>query len=1483
MTSNQKTQFKALQEITKKIKKSGAFDEIYYLSQFEKNEKKPSNAIKHYLLRDWNTGYNPHPCFDGKFYYENNTDIQKVNMHPFLHFVLYGHNEARYTREDFFLPRFKEEHPEINGQSINPFQHYTKVYGQKLPLSRKEQRKTDSSAPEQRPHKSNIIVPASIEHSPIFESFNTRPELIGRIDVLKNGRIAGWAINLSSREEVLEVEVIINGVPYQTKPLSVERPDVALIYPGNPLCGFDFNIPDHSISLERYSVSLRIKGTQTYLSSRVLNTIVQKNSKKSTTPKQTFNASTPDITIIIPIYNAASQLQECIESVIRYTNLSTKVRSVILSDDASPDPEIRKILDLYSKRNKFTVISHDQNVGYTENINQAIAQTNDTDIVLLNSDTRVTPNWLEMMQRAVLQSSFIGTGSAVSDNAGAFSVPNRNTTNVLPTWFTEEEYGRLITHTSTFQHSRLPTTSGFCMYIKRAVIDSIGLFDSLNFPRGYGEENDFCMRAGHVGWEHILVDNVIVYHERSASFKDAKASLIAKANSLIPAMYPEYNEAVAQAFVKNNELSKRRFDITYNRIRYQKSPRPRVAYVIGVESGGTPQTNMDLMSTIQHDYEPYLLLCTTTHIKIYKIYGTERIELESINLKYPVTPITHDSPSYKVEIADILQRYAFEIVHIRHIGRHGISLISIAKSLDIKVIFSLHDFYTLCPNVKLLDAENNFCGGTCTSGGADCNVELWNSSLTPRLKDSWVHSWRNVFQHLLAKCDALVTTSPYARGLVKSIYDIDSVRFDVIPHARDFSEFDESATIGTLNITETIKVFIPGHIVPAKGLELIKAVKKIDTKNQIEFHFAGILKEDLSEYGTYHGPYKREEFSKLVKKISPHIGGVFSIWPETYSHTLTELWSCGLPVLTSKYGATGERLTQHGGGWIVDEMNAENVLNILLKLVEEPEEIFFQKQAVVNWQKNYGKNYTIPVMTACYKQLYSEMLDLKKDTRKTVFLVPFGAQSDVLPVPTAHLQPTLDNIYGRCIISTWPSSTIDVLEHLTPPDILVIKYHEESKAVDTNSLISVRRLFPGVRFFLEIAADSSIIKDSSYEECTHPTLVWLLRNAEHILVPPQLENTVNYCRSAHDLTAMLRNAEDKHLLPMPQNNKAQYFGHNAIGYDHVWFEGLLKQVNSSTASVVNKDNAIYIAANFTLIDWSALSNHPRKLGLISIIIPNFDKVGITEKLLKTLTSITRSKHDYEIIIVENGSRPEVRYQIEELAKTYPKTKVVCTATPLMFSVGCNYGAAHASGEYFLFLNNDMEVLHESWLDRLVTPLLEHDDIGIVGGKLLYEDGTIQHAGLVFSKISNMAYHAYLGEEQSAEHVNRHRQMQAVTGACLGIRASDFIKLRGFNPLYINGCEDVDLCLRMHHLLNRKTVYVPDSVILHLEGKSPGRGKHVLANRLIFNTIWHDHISPDDASLYDRDGFNVSSYQVDSEWLKPEYRSIKATLTKKLSK
>ena len=622
--------------------------------------------------------------------------------------------------------------------------------------------------------------------------------------------------------------------------------------------------------------------------------------------------------IIIPVYNAPAEVDACLQSLLHNHHNCR----IMVIDDASPDPEISKLLARYHGISPIEIYRNEENLGYTRTINRGIRLAGRADVVFLNSDTKVTPGWLRNLRIAVYSAERIGTATPFSNNAGAFSAPVFGQENQLPKWLTLNEYARAITQSANRVYPKMPTGNGFCLYVRRDCLDETGVLDAEAFPRGYGEENDFCMRAGRLGWMHVIDDATIIYHVRSASFGDAKNNLMAQGRAVIDARYPEYGQEI-EKFTSCDRIHEARERISAVSSAFtpeKEKVKPRVLYVLSTSTGGTPQTNQDLMNALDDRIEAFTLRCNASMVTLLYFKDDTYVEMEMHVLNEPIKAFPHRSDEYDAVVADWMVKYAIELVHIRHIAWHSLGLVDISKALGLPVIFSFHDFYTVCPTVKLLDDADQYCGGICTSSPGQCRHELWTEPDFPPLKNAAIQDWRRQFAPLLDKCDRFVTTTESAKKVIVTNYsNINDHDFWVIPHGRDFSRFEQLAPPIIKN--ENIRILVPGNISKAKGATIINALAAVATQAGIELHLLGDVSEDveITDGVIFHGVYQRQQFAEKVRQIKPHVGGIFSIWPETYCHTLTELWSCGVPVIGFDFGAVGERLRQSSAGWLTSE------------------------------------------------------------------------------------------------------------------------------------------------------------------------------------------------------------------------------------------------------------------------------------------------------------------------------------------------------------------------------------------------------------------------------------------------------------------------------------------------------------------------------------------------------------------------------------
>ena len=242
--------------------------------------------------------------------------------------------------------------------------------------------------------------------------------------------------------------------------------------------------------------------------------------------------------VIIPIYNAYDCLAPCIDSVINNTDL--KKHRIILIDDKSPDKKVLPLLRKYSNGKSIILLENKENLGFVKTVNIGMKYSNDNDVLLLNSDTEVTPNWLDKIQKCAYSADDIATVTPLSNNATLVSVPIGLQRNELPKNMSLNEYSKLIESIAYNQYPEIVTGHGFCLYIKREALNDVGFFDDINFDKGYGEENDFCYRCLNFGYRNVVCDNTIIYHKESQSFSEKRQELVEAHGKIIASKYPVY-------------------------------------------------------------------------------------------------------------------------------------------------------------------------------------------------------------------------------------------------------------------------------------------------------------------------------------------------------------------------------------------------------------------------------------------------------------------------------------------------------------------------------------------------------------------------------------------------------------------------------------------------------------------------------------------------------------------------------------------------------------------------------------------------------------------------------------------------------------------------------------------------------------------------------------------------------------------------------
>lgn len=242
-----------------------------------------------------------------------------------------------------------------------------------------------------------------------------------------------------------------------------------------------------------------------------------------------LESHTEKIDIVICVHNALEDIRRCLDALVQHT---TQPFSLIIVDDGSDAPTQQLLLQ-FSTHHEITLIRNEQATGYTHAANQGMKARTGDFIVLLNSDTIVTSGWVDRMLTCAKSDNQIGIVGPLSNTASWQSIPEIElngdwATNPLQQGVTTEKMGELVEKYSGYLFPYLPFLNGFCLLIRRELIHQIGYFDEDLFSRGYGEENDYCLRASQAGWKLALADQTYVYHAQSRSYSSQERKQLAE-------------------------------------------------------------------------------------------------------------------------------------------------------------------------------------------------------------------------------------------------------------------------------------------------------------------------------------------------------------------------------------------------------------------------------------------------------------------------------------------------------------------------------------------------------------------------------------------------------------------------------------------------------------------------------------------------------------------------------------------------------------------------------------------------------------------------------------------------------------------------------------------------------------------------------------------------------------------------------------------
>ena len=648
-----------------------------------------------------------------------------------------------------------------------------------------------------------------------------------------------------------------------------------------------------------------------------LRALYNSDCKAATTSKQLASPKTIDV--IIPVYRGLEETKQCLDSLYKAQTANKLSQEIVVVDDCSPEPELSDYLQNEAIRGRITLLKNPENLGFVGSVNRGMCLHSERNVILLNSDTEVFGNWVDRIAEAEGIYKKVATITPLSNNATICSYPECAKDNEIPTGWTAEGLDKLCQEQNPRLTCEVPSGVGFCMFISRKSLNSLGYFDLKTFGTGYGEENDYCLRAWLDGWKNLLTCDTFVYHKGSVSFLDTAKNKVEKANSIINKLDPSYQHRVRE-FIDNDPPRLARLNMDLRRI--DLMPNKRILCISNSRGGGTLQHIVDTSKKIGSSSAYFLARASSyapnTHYEIFILP-----DLVPIN--------THKPGLVLEEIAQFCLENKITALEYHHIADQDPEKITQLPALTgLPYSFIAHDYFSYCPQITLTTKEGKYC--------KEPPLDVCETCLSERPAPyvSSVGEWRQLHKTFLTQADAVKCPSDATSSSMRKHFP--EANIITVPHLEDnASTFLKTPEIA-IKVEDVLRVGVLGALSREKGADLMEAaaIDAAERSLPINFILFGYAYRSLRSSPEANikvlGPYSNEDLPKLFKKEKPHLLWFPANWPETYSYTLSIALKNRFPVIVPDIGAFTERVRGRAHSTVVPwNISAPEINNLLMK------------------------------------------------------------------------------------------------------------------------------------------------------------------------------------------------------------------------------------------------------------------------------------------------------------------------------------------------------------------------------------------------------------------------------------------------------------------------------------------------------------------------------------------------------------------------
>ncbi len=615
------------------------------------------------------------------------------------------------------------------------------------------------------------------------------------------------------------------------------------------------------------------------------------------------------VSVVVPAYRGVAETLACLDSLRAALPARTRV---IVVEDASPEPDLVLALDRLARARRITLVRLPRNRGFPGAANAGIRAAGRDDVVLLNSDTLVAGDWLGGLRDAAYAEPAIATATPFSNDATLLSYPRRDGGNPMPDLAATKRLAALAARADRGAVVEIPVGVGFCLYIRRAALDQVGLLREDVFAQGYGEENDFCLRARTLGWRHVAATGVFVAHRGGVSFGAGQAALRARNAALLARLHPGYDALIAD-FVAADPLAPARRRLDRARFIAARKRATPAALLVGHDRGGGVETRMTARAQA----------LVAAGWRVILLRGSPRAEA-GVNRSYLTRAeaigaypnLGFDLPRESGDLLALLRAENLRAIEIHHLlGQDHDAVLALCHALALPYEVHVHDYAWLCPRIKLLGAEGRYCGeppvAACAPCVAEAGREIEEEIDAPALRQRSARVLAEAARVVAPAADVAARLARHFPALAPIVQPWEA---DMAPVAR---RARASPAAGGL------RVVLAGAIGVEKGYRRLLACARDAQARDLPLAFTvvGVTTGDEPLLATgkvfITGDYQPEEAVALIARQGAGVGFLPSVVPETWCYTLSEMWRAGLFVVAFDLGAQAERIRESGRGLLL--------------------------------------------------------------------------------------------------------------------------------------------------------------------------------------------------------------------------------------------------------------------------------------------------------------------------------------------------------------------------------------------------------------------------------------------------------------------------------------------------------------------------------------------------------------------------------------